>query len=88
MDIEKIKEENKKVKKAVKEKFVASILAAFGLVVGLAWNDAIKGLIEYIFPTTGAGLIPKFIYAVILTICIAIFAYYISKWFASDEEKI
>jgi hypothetical protein len=88
MDIEKIKEEKKKIKRAVKEKFIGSILAAFGLVVGLAWNDAIKSSIEYIFPTTGAGLIPKFIYAVILTICIAIFAYYISKWFSSDEEKV
>jgi len=33
----------------VKQKIVTYVIAGFGLVAGLAWNDAIKSLIEYFF---------------------------------------
>lgn len=75
------KEESKKLGSEVKEKIATYILAGFGLVAGLAWNEAIKGLIEKYFPLAsgGGGLLAKFIYAVIITIVIVIVSIYILK---------
>ncbi len=54
----------------VREKTTGYILAALGLVAGLAWNDAISSAIKVIFPLESNGLIAKFIYAVVITIAI------------------
>ena len=47
--IEKKIDELSNINKKVTEKMFGYILTAFGLVAGLAWNDAIKSLIEYFF---------------------------------------
>lgn len=85
--LDKIKQEQKQVRGAIKERLVGSILAALGLVVGLAWNDAIKSAIESIFPAATSGIIIKFIYAIVLTVAIAVLAYYISRFFMGDNDK-
>ena len=61
----------KETPKAVKEKMVTLILAGFGLVAALAWNDAIQTLFNSFFPQ-GSGLIGKFVYAVIVTLIVVI----------------
>ncbi|MCX6785854.1 MAG: DUF5654 family protein [Candidatus Komeilibacteria bacterium] len=71
--------EKQKLSIEVKEKIIGYILAAFGLVAGLAWNDAIKSLIEKIFPATGSGLIAKFAYAVLITLIIIIISFNLTK---------
>lgn len=59
------------IKKEVKTKVVGYLVAAFGLVAGLAWNDAVKSLIEFLFPPAeGNTIIVKFIYAFIVTIIV------------------
>jgi len=58
----------KKVGKEVKESVVGYITAAFGLVAGLAWNEAIKSFIEFLFPLSKNTLLAKFVYAGILTL--------------------
>ncbi len=56
------------------------ILGGLGIVVGLAWNEAIKGLIEYTFPFTSSGsLVAKFVYAIILTLVIVLATMYIFR---------
>lgn len=85
--IDKIKEEEKNVRKAVKERMVTSVLAALGLVIGLAWNDAIKSAIEAIFPSSGSGILAKFVYALVLTFFVAILAYYVSRFFTEKTEN-
>ena len=64
------------------------IIAAFGLVAGLAWNDAIKALIEYLFPLSQNTLFAKFGYAVLVTV-LAVLAttYALNTFTESDEEK-
>ena len=84
---EKVREDRKQIQGAVRNSMIASIVGALGLVVGLAWNDAIKGAIEQIFPLGSGGILAKFGYAVILTIVIAIAVYYISKFFEKKEEE-
>jgi uncharacterized membrane protein (DUF106 family) len=84
---EKIKEEQKAIRTAVKERVSTAMMGAFGLVAALAWNDAIKALIEYFYPANqGAGLGPKFLYAIIVTIIVAIAVYLLTKFF-TDEKK-
>jgi hypothetical protein len=41
--------------------------AAFGVIAALAWNAAISDLIKQLLPG-GKGIVPEFIYAVIVTI--------------------
>ncbi|HBU27823.1 TPA: hypothetical protein DEB00_01770 [Candidatus Uhrbacteria bacterium] len=44
------------------------VLASFGLVAGLAWNEAIKALIEQIFPAPADSILAKLVYATVVTI--------------------
>ncbi len=62
--------------------------AAFGLVAALAWNDAIKALIQSYIPV-GSTLFAQMIYAVILTILAVIITLQIGAISAKlnlDEE--
>lgn len=77
--IEVIKNDGLALQKEVREKTLGYILTAFGLVAGLAWNEAIKGLIEHFFPVSGGGLLIKFVYAVIITVVVVILAFYLGK---------
>ena len=56
----------------MKSKIVAESLAmigtAFGLVAALAWNEAVKSLINEFLPKKGQGVLPLFIYAVAVTV--------------------
>jgi len=75
-----------RIKHEIREKMLSYILAAFGLVAGLAWNEAIKELIEYIFPNKGNSLIAKFIYALALTVILVCISVYLAKLFKKDEK--
>jgi len=61
------------------------MVGAFGLVAGLAWNDAIKSLIETLFPFSSSGIWAKFIYAVLITIIVVLLGQYIFK--APTDKK-
>lgn len=78
MVLKKIKEGQVTIRKEIKEKTIGYILAAFGFVAGLAWNEAIKSLIEQFFPNTGNVLI-KFVYAIIVTVAVVIASIYLVK---------
>ncbi len=82
----KIKKESEKIKKEVRERTIGYIVAAFGLVTGLAWNEAIKSLIEYIFPLSRNSLLLKFVYAILITLVLVFISIYLVKLF-KDEEK-
>ena len=90
MPEEKIKKTTKHLKEAgsaVKEKMFGYIAAGLGLVAGLAWNDAIKLFIEYSIPKIGNTIIAKLVYAVILTLIVAVVLFHIEKYFIDDEEE-
>jgi hypothetical protein len=52
----------------VVNRFATYILAGFGIVVGLAWNDAIQALVRVLFPLETNSVAAKFIYAAVITI--------------------
>lgn len=68
--------------KQVREKTTGYILAAFGLVAGLAWNDAIKSTIDRFFPLNQGNVIIKFAYALVITVAVVI-----AGWILSKDEK-
>jgi hypothetical protein len=69
-----------------KKQIISYILGAFGLVAGLAWNDAIKSLIEFIFPLEQNSLTIKFIYAAVLTLILVLVSTNLSR-FGEKKEK-
>jgi len=85
-NLQKIKQEGAELKKEVREKTLGYILTAFGLVAGLAWNEAIKGLIDYFFPAQGCGLWAKFVYAVIITLVVVVMSFYLARVFKKSTS--
>ena len=55
------------MKKDVIEKLAALIIAAFGLVAALAWNDTIKAIFKQVFGTS-EGVWSMLTYAIIVTL--------------------
>lgn len=83
---------NKKVEKGLDEvkgllekQSVNYVLAAFGLVAGLAWNEAIKSLIDAIFVIDRNSIMVKFIYAIAVTIVVVVITYYVNRLFAKSK---
>lgn len=86
LDLKIMKEHAIKLKNEMQEKTMTFLTAAFGLVVGLAWNDAVKALIEFLFPIQKNTLLAKFIYALILTIIFVIITVYVARMFKDNQE--
>lgn len=80
--IRKIKDKQEHLRREVKEKTIGYILAALGFVIGLAWNDAVKSLIEYLFPINTSGIFAKLFYALFVTV----FAVIITVYFLTSSE--
>jgi len=76
----------KETQKEIKEKMLTLILAGFGLVAALAWNDAIQALFKVVFPKS-EGVIGKFIYAVIVTILVVVITLQLKKVSEKEGEK-
>ncbi|MDP3948584.1 MAG: DUF5654 family protein [bacterium] len=67
------------IKSEIKMRTMGYIGAGFGLVAGLAWNDAIKAFIEYVFPFSQSTVLAKFFYALLITIVAVIILGYLEK---------
>lgn len=83
----KLKEEIIGINKELRNKLAGYIVAGLGLVAGLAWNDAIKSMIEYFFPLEENSLLAKFIYAVLITLLVVLISVYTIKILKGREEK-
>ena len=75
------------IKEEFKEKIATLILGGLTLVAALSWNEAIKSLIETIFPKKSSELIGKFIYAIIITIFIVIVSVYLKKLIKKNNSS-
>lgn len=72
--------------KEIRERTIGYIMAAFGLVAGLAWNDAISALIRYIFPIEQNGLIAKFFYAIVITVAAVAITMYMVRALRNQND--
>lgn len=71
---------NKKLRLEILEKMTGLVIAGFGLVAALAWNEAIQDLFKRI-EIFGAkdSLLAKFAYALLITAVIVAVTYYLSR---------
>jgi uncharacterized membrane protein len=65
---------------------IGYILTALGLVVGLAWNDAVSTLIDSVIPMGKESIWAKFIYAGVITFLVIIISGYIQRRIQSEKE--
>ncbi len=63
------------------------IAAALGLVAGLAWNDAVKALIDYLFPVSEASIAAKFGYAIIMTLVVIVLTLILKRILGAVRPK-
>ena len=82
-----IKDRGAELEREVREKTLGYIITSFGLVAGLAWNDAIKAFIERFFADSGSGLRAKFTYAFIMTILVVSISLYLSRLLKVEKKK-
>lgn len=86
---EKLNSAKDELRKELKEKTVGYIMAAMGIVTGLAWNEAIKALIDRVFPFgTDSGLLAKFVYAVLVTLIIVVISYFLLRFSKKEQPKM
>lgn len=85
--IEKFKNQSGELKDEFKKQTLGYIVGAIGLVAALAWNEAIKGLIEYLFPMVKGGVWAKFLYALVITFVAVIITMYLVRIFKKDEKS-
>lgn len=71
----------------VRKQTITYIVSAFGIVAGLAWNDAIKSLIEFIFPAGSGSLVAKFIYAILVTLAVVLVTGALMRWAGREENN-
>jgi len=81
-----IKDKSAEFEHAVREKTFGYIVASFGLVAGLAWNEAVKAFIESFFPMQKDTIKAKFIYALIITIVLVFISIYMAKIFKKRDD--
>lgn len=82
-----LKEKSSTLEREILDRVSGYILAAFGLVAGLAWNDAIKALIDYFFPLNKDSIPAKFLYASIMTVLVVIITLYIMRLIQRSDSK-
>lgn len=84
----KLKNEGTEIKREARERAAQYLLAAFGFVAGLAWNEAIKALIETVFPLQKNSLLAKFVYALLITLVVVLVSIYLVRAVRGKEEKL
>ncbi len=77
--INKLTEGGKELRLEISEQVVSYIGAGFGLIASLAWNEAIKALLEYVFPLKQDSITAKFIYALAMTVILILVTLYLVK---------
>lgn len=76
---ESLKSESKKISDTAHERTIGYIEGGLGMVAGLAWNEAVKTLIEYLVPTSSNTIFAKFGYALTVTFIVVLIITYLRR---------
>ncbi|MCH9657412.1 DUF5654 family protein [archaeon] len=74
------------IKQEILDKLSALIMAAFGLVAALAWNDAIKAIFKEVFGDSST-VVPMLIYASMVTVIAVIVIIIVARAVANAKSK-
>lgn len=77
---------HKKLTLDVRQQIVGYVVAALSLVAGLAWNDAVKSIIEFLYPADGNSLWAKVMYALVLSVIIGLVSYFLLRLVNKDKN--
>jgi hypothetical protein len=77
----KLKKESEEIKNEIQEKVIGYVGAGLGVIASLAWNEAIKALIEYVFPLKQNTILAKFLYAGAMTLVLIFVTMYLVRIF-------
>jgi uncharacterized membrane protein required for colicin V production len=72
-------------RRGVWRKTLTYMSAGLGLVIGLAWNDAIVTFINRVFPDPRNTVIAKFVYAFVITFLVGLVLFYVER--AMEDKK-
>lgn len=75
------------IRKEIRSRTIGYIVGALGLVAGLAWNEAIRQLIDVIFPLAKNSIWIKFVYAIIITAVVVWVSMYLVRLGDDSERK-
>lgn len=81
-----ISEERRRLRREMRERTFTYLVAAFSLVAGLAWNEAVRSFIDYVLPPSTNTLIAKFSYAIVITIIVVIITVSLERIFKREEK--
>lgn len=85
--IDAVKAGETEIAKEFRTRVLGYLLAAFGLVAGLAWNEAIVSLIEYFFPLSRNTVSAKLLYAAVITVAVIILGSILVKLVAGKQRR-
>lgn len=77
----------KALRQTIRERTSGYIVAALGIVAGLAWNDAIRAFIDYVFPVSTESILAKFLYAVLITVVVVLLSSWIIRYFNPEKKN-
>jgi len=80
-----LRSEIKEIKDEIRRKIVTYLVAAFSVVAGLAWNEAMKELLEYLFPGSKNSVLAKFLYAFFVTFIVVVLSVYVVRLIKKEE---
>lgn len=78
--------ESQRLRKEVRNQTIGYIVGAFGIVAGLAWNEAIRALIDHFAKSDANSLPAKFLYAIIITLIVVVVTMYLLRYKGEDEK--
>ncbi len=81
------REIEQKIAREIRERTISYVIAAFSFVAGLAWNDAIRTLIDSLFPVNKDSLVVKFLYAILVTIVVVVISMIILRVIKKDQQE-
>lgn len=74
------KKEELNLKREVRAQVIGYVVASLGLVAGLAWNDAVKSIIEHFFSLSQNTILAKLVYAIILSTGVGVLSFTLVRW--------
>jgi hypothetical protein len=70
-----------------KQQTLTYVTAGLGLVAGLAWNEAIGSMIEYLIPLEKDSIWAKFLYAIIVTVVLVLITDHLARLLRGSADK-